>query len=208
MLVKLLMLMALPWLAFSQLGTAWEGKTVKAKIDFPATHEGVDLHMERERPFDTGSYDRRIRQYGVAVPAGQPIVLTKVKVKDKSIELHLGEGGYGTFWNERETPSVSTNKSSRERSLESQLRSEKDSGRRRSIESNLRYERLQRERKEERERDPNSATNVARKQRVTAKRLAGGSRLNLKFESEAAAQAATAEQIQRLLAGYLDFGPR
>jgi hypothetical protein len=206
MLVKFLMLAALPGMLFGQWSTAWEGKPVTAKMDFPATQEGVDLHMERERLLDTGSYDRRIRQYGVAVAAGQTIVLTKVKVKDKTIELHLGEGGYGTFWDERETPSVSTNKSSRERSLESQLRSEKDSSRRRSIESSLRYERLQRQRREERERDPNSAANVARKQRVTAKRLAGGSRLNLKFESEAASKAASPEQIQRLLAAYLDFG--
>lgn len=199
------MLVALPGILLGQWSTAWEGKAVRAKIDLPATHEGVDLHMERERPLDADSYERRLRQYGVAVPAGQTIVLTKVKVKDKSIELHLGEGGYGTFWDERETPSVSVNKSSRERSLESQLRSEKDSSRRRSIESNLRYERLQRERKEERERDPNSAANVARKQRVTAKRLAGGSRLNLKFESEEAAKTASPEQIQLLLAKYLDF---
>ncbi len=57
-------------------------------------------------------------------------MVTKVKLKDKAIEVHLGGGGYGTFWDEKATSTASTGyKSSREKSLEGQIRNEKDPSR-------------------------------------------------------------------------------
>jgi len=203
---KLFVLVALPAIALTQIGPAFEARMVKLKIDMPATHEGIDLHPERDQPLDRNSYQRRTKQFGIAIHSGQSILLTKVKVKDKVIEFHLGGGGYGTFWDEKETVSASSAyKSSRERSLESQLRSQKDPSRRRSIESSLRSERQMRERKNDRARADAVVATEIRKERVGAKRLDGGSRINIKFETEAAAQSATPDFVQKLLASYVSF---
>jgi len=177
---------------------------VTVKIDLPASNEGVDLYPDRANPLDQVHYRQRLKRYGIAVRKGDSIVVTKVKVKDKTVEFQLGGGGYGTFWDEKETSSAaSRTKSSREQSLESQLRSEKDPRRRRSIESDLRYERTARERRNERAQDHAAVADDARKDRVVAKRLAGGSRFNIRFEQ--GSESITTDTILKSLAAYLKF---
>jgi hypothetical protein len=133
-------------------------------------------------------------------------MVTKVKVKDKAIEFHLGGGGYGTFWDERATNPASTGyKSSRERSLEDRIRNEKDPARRRSLESDLRYERTARQRRDARERAQGEIVREAKEQRIAAKRLDGGSRFNIRFEGAVAPEAVTEEMIRRALDRYLEF---
>ncbi len=206
MVCKLILFGALPWLGFAQIGVPFEAKMVRVKIDMPATQQGVDLFPDREQPLELGSYQRRLKQFGVAARAGDTIMVTKVKVKDKAIEFHLGGGGYGTFWDEKATNSASTGyKSSRERSLEDRIRNEKDSGRRRSLESDLRYERIARQRRDERERVQGEIIKEAKEQRIASKRLDGGSRFNIKFEGTVAPEAVTVEMIRKALEKYVDF---
>lgn len=202
-----MMLAAMPLTVFGQqIGPAFEAKMVTAKIDMPASHEGIDLYPDRDQPLDLGSYQRRIKQFGVAVRSGQSMLVTKVKVKDKSIEFHLGGGGYGTYWDDKGIVSSSTTyKSSRERSLESQIRREKDPSRRRMLESNLRYAQRVRERENDRARADAAVATEIKKERIAVKRLDGGSRFNIKFATEEAAHAATPEMIHKLLEEYVAF---
>jgi hypothetical protein len=190
-----------------QIGPAFEAKMVTVKIDMPASNRGVDLYPERDQPMDLDSYQKRIKQFGIAVRSGQSIMVTKVKVKDKSIEFHLGGGGYGTFWDDKGTVSSNTvYKSSRERSLESQIRREKDPGRRRMLESNLRYARQSRERENDRARADAAIATEIKQERIAVKRLDGGSRFNINFASEEAAHAATPDMIRKMLEEYVSFG--
>ncbi len=203
---ELILSAVLPLLGLAQMGVPFEAKMVRLKIDMPATQQGVDLFPDREQPLELASYQRRLKQFGIAVRAGDSIMVTKVKVKDKAIEFHLGGGGYGTFWDEKATNPASTGyKSSRERSLEDRIRNEKDAGRRRSLESDLRYERTARQRRDARERAQGEIVKEAKEERIAAKRLDGGSRFNLKFEGPVALESVTAEMIRKALERYVEF---
>ena len=209
MLRELVLLSVLPTWCWGQIGAAFEGKMVTVRIDMPATHEGVDLYPDRDQPLDLGSYQRRLKQFGIAVRSGQSMLVTKVKVKEKAIEFHLGGGGYGTFWDESGTVTASTiPKSSREKRLEDELRRENDPNRRRSIESDLRYEQRDRERRNDRARAEAAVASEIKKERIAAKRLDAGSRFNLKFESAVGAEGASAEMIRKVLADYVSFEAR
>ena len=179
---------------------------VRVKIDMPATQQGVDLYPDREQPLELNSHQRRLKEFGIAVRSGDTIMVTKVKLKDKAIEVHLGGGGYGTFWDEKATTTASTPyKSSGERSLEDRLRSEKDPNRRRSLESELRSARRERERRNDRERAYAVQATEAKAQRIANKRLDAGSRFNIKFEGMVAPEAVSPEMIRKALEAYVSF---
>jgi hypothetical protein len=80
-----------------RLADAFEGRAVVVLLDMPATASGVNVYPERRPSLDVGDYRYNLREYGVALSAGTPVVVTKVKVKDDLIEFQLGGGGYGTF---------------------------------------------------------------------------------------------------------------
>ena len=79
------------------LRAALEGKRVTLQIDMPATAKGVDVFPGTSRPLNMEQYANRLKDHGAAIKAGEPNMITKVKVKDDAIEIHLGGGGYGTF---------------------------------------------------------------------------------------------------------------
>ena len=206
---QLILLSVWPLAALAQMGAPFEAKMVRVKIDMPASQQGVDLFPDREQPLELASYQRRLKQFGIALRAGDSIMVTKVKVKDKAIEFHLGGGGYGTFWDEKATNPASTGyRSSRERRLADRIRNEKDPARRRSLESDLRYERSARQRQDERERAQGEIVKEAKEQRIAAKRLDGGSRFNIKFEGAVAPEAVTEEMIRKALQRYVEFDGR
>ncbi len=206
MVYKLILLSTLPFLCLAQIGTSFEAKMVRVKIDMPASQQGVDLFPDREQPLELDSYQKRLRQFGIALHAGDTVMVTKVKVKEKAIEFHLGGGGYGTFWDEKATNSASTGyKSAQERSLESRIRNEKDPSLRRSLESALRSERSSRQRRDARERAQGEIVKEAKEQRIAAKRLDGGSRFNIRFEGAVPPEAVTAEMIRNALTKYVQF---
>lgn len=79
------------------LRAALEGKRLTLQIDMPATAEGVDIYPGTGRPLNMEKYANRLKDNGAAIKAGESNMITKVKVKDDVIEVHLGGGGYGTF---------------------------------------------------------------------------------------------------------------
>lgn len=81
----------------ARLRRALEGKRVTVQIDMPATDDGVDIFPGTSRPLDFGKYAGRLKSAGTAYKQGENAIITKVRVKDDNIEIHLGGGGYGTF---------------------------------------------------------------------------------------------------------------
>lgn len=79
------------------LRAALEGKRLTLQIDMPATSSGVDIYPGTSRPLNMEKYANRLKDNGAAIKAGEPNMITKIKVKDDEIEIHLGGGGYGTF---------------------------------------------------------------------------------------------------------------
>jgi hypothetical protein len=78
----------------------FEGKTVTCKLALPGTEDGVDIYPGTARPLDYPRYADRLKDYGTAVRSGEPVTVTKIRVKSKHIEFQLGGGGYGTFGDE------------------------------------------------------------------------------------------------------------
>jgi hypothetical protein len=185
----------------------FEGRRVEAKMDMPATKDGIDIYPERDREIDYSRYSGRLRQNGVGVQEGDRIMITKIKVKDKHIEFQLGGGGYGTFGDET-TPSVfipTVSKSERERSLEKNLKNESDNRRRRRMREELDY--LRRDREETNSRNQAEAAPAIEiaKIRIQEKRLQAGSRFNIRFDRKLNAEDLTPEAIMDALSEYLYF---
>lgn len=185
----------------------FEGKRVEVKIDMPASKDGVNVYPERERPIDFSRYSQALKTYGTSVMEGDRIMITKIKVKDKHIEFHLGGGGYGTFADETSSsvyiPSVS--KSRRELDLERNIKNETDERRRRRMREELDYLRREREREDRENRAEAAVAEEIAKARIQEKRLQGGSRFNVRFERKLTAEDLTPEAVMNALADYLYF---
>lgn len=190
-----------------ELKKAFEGKFVVVKMDMPATQYGIDLTPGREPAIDFKAYSQRVREYGIALRAGDRVMVTTVRVKKKNIEFQLGGGGYGTFGDDSGyvyTPTES--KSQREKDLERWIKDERDPYKRSRMQRELDDLRRDRER-ENRRREADSADLTARKQSdIAQKRLDAGSRFNLWFdEFQLASRPPTPADIRRMLAQYVDF---
>lgn len=202
----LTLLVMLPLSGWAQLGESFETRKVVVQIDMPASQTGVDIYPQRNPPLDLNQYRERIKSFGIALHAGDTVMVTRVRVKDKSIEFQLGGGGYGTFWDESGSVSASSvPKSYREKDLESRLRSAANAEDRRRIERDLDSERRERERRESRERAIASQATEVRQQRIANKRLDGGSRFNIRFENAMPPEEVTPEMIRRALEQYVSF---
>jgi hypothetical protein len=186
---------------------AFEGKFVIVKMDMPATQYGIDLVPGREPAIDFKAYSQRVKQYGVALRAGDRVMVTTVRVKKKNIEFQLGGGGYGTFGDDSGSVYVpDESKSQREKDLEKWIGNERDPDRRRRMQQELDALRRDRER-ENRRRDAEERELTARKQsEIASRRLDAGSRFNLWFdEFQLASRPPTPAEMRMMLAEYLDF---
>src|SRR5262245_22417144 len=163
----------------------FEGRKVKVLIDMPASKDGVDVYPERTQPLDFSDYAHRIKQYGIALEEGDRAMITRIRIKEKHIEFQLGGGGYGTFGDET-SPSVaveSVSKSKREKQLEDDIKQEPNEIRRKKMKEEVDDLRRDRQR-EERRLEAERATAVELgKQRIEQRRLQGGSRFNIHFET-------------------------
>lgn len=188
----------------AELLRAFAGKPVRLKIDMPGSHNGVNLHLDRDEPMDWREYSDRVRRFGVSISKGQTATVTLVVVKKDLIEFHLDGGGFGTFGDDTST-SVSTYvpKSSYESSLERDLRKETDPARRRRIRSSLDRERDRRRREESRLRLASEGLNEEKRRRVMENRLRGGSRFNLR--GIPGALDVLPNQLAEWLAAYVEF---
>jgi hypothetical protein len=75
-------------------------------------------------PSTTLGYAKRLKEHGTAIRAGEPALVTKIKVKSKHIEFQLDGGGYGTMGDETSS-NVSTQaapQTRREKNLEAELK--------------------------------------------------------------------------------------
>ncbi len=203
----LLLLMG-TWLqdqAQAQLSQAFEGKMVVVKIDMPGTQLGVDVYPQRDTPLDLKSYAKRLKQYGTALRVGDKVMITKVKVKDKLIEVQLGGGGYGTSWDDTETrvPAPAMEKSRREKDLEAQLKSETDTAKRKQMRKKLDDLRDKREYTDRQNQILTADASAQKEELINAKRLQGGSRFNLKYTGAVPAEALTQEAVMAALAQYV-----
>ena len=134
-------------------------------------------------------------------------MITKVRVKDKLIEVQLGGGGYGTIRDDTNTTVLAppSEESRREKDLKVQLMTTSDSAKRRQIQAKLNELRDRRERTD-RENKILAADASARKEEViSGKRLQGGSRFNLKYTGAVPVEALTPQALMAALAQYVTF---
>jgi hypothetical protein len=192
----------------SVLEKAFEGREVTVLLDMPASHQGVDLYLQREPEIEFGEYGRRLKAYGVALRKEDRVMITTIKVNKKNIEIQLGGGGYGTWGDDSGYVSPAyVGKSRRESDLEKERKNTTDADRRRSIERELDYLRREREREERDNKREAEALTAMKQREVATKRLDGGSRFNIWYADKRLEQwAPTPEELMLSLAKYLDFG--
>ncbi len=185
---------------------AFEGKRVTVKMDMPGTADGVDIAVGSPHPIDLHVYNQRLRANGTAIKTGEVVTVTKVKVKERLIEFHLGGGGYGTFFDDTGTSTYvsPTSKSAREKELERKIRSEPDARTKRDLERELAHLRRERERLDRQRREVAAAADEAKRVRIQQARLQGGSRFNLRYAGGVPPEL-TPEDVTSALAEYIDF---
>jgi hypothetical protein len=184
----------------------FEGRRVTVRIDMPGTSDGIDVHVDGSRPIDYSRYGDRLKNYGVALHAGEATTVTLVKVKKDLIEFQLGGGGFGTFGDDASTsvymPLIE--KSEREKELERQIKNEDDSHRRRDLEHELDELRDRRERENRRIEAEKAVAEEQKRAQIAQRRLAGGSRFNLRYDGSVPAGVKPAD-VMAALAEYVDF---
>jgi hypothetical protein len=183
----------------------FEGKSVRVRIDMPATQQGIDVYPDARRPLDFDVYSNRVKSYGIAVRNGDSIMITRVRVKEKVIEFQLGGGGYGTFGDDTGTVSATTvSKSNREKDLEQAIKNERDAERKRRMQRELDDLRRQREREDALNRNIAASATEANKSRIAEKRLQGGSRFNLRYQN-GVPPGIEPDGLMRALEEYVEF---
>lgn len=187
-----------------------EGTRVEVLIDMPATSQGIDIMPDRPQQLDFNVYSDRIKEHGVSISAGDVVMVTKIKVKNKHIEFQLAGGGYGTFWDEDEfVASQTIEKSTREKELENILKNKNDEDipNRKELQDELDDLRQER-RREQQESDRETALQEELKRdRIATKKLQSGSRFNIRYRNRLESNDLTLEAIQNALSKYVRFIP-
>jgi hypothetical protein len=175
----------------------------------PGDADGVDVHADARIALDYGKYKDKLKRYGTAIHSGDTVVVTLVKVKKDLIEFQLGGGGFGTFGDDTSTSAnlPLIEKSSRERELEKRIKDEDDRDRRHRLEGELDDLRDHRERENRRIMAERARIEEAKRERIAAERLRGGSRFNIRYEDRVPA-GMRPEDVVSALAEYVDFGER
>jgi hypothetical protein len=189
------------------LRSSFEGKTVVVKLAMPAAEAGVDLYPEAQPPVDYPEHAKRLKKYGVAIQAGQPALVTKLKVKGKLVEFQLDGGGYGTAGDPTD-PNVgvaAVPKTQREKDLEDAVKKETDPAIKRRIEAELDQLRSDREREDQRNRAIAASATERRREYLQERRLQGGSRFNLRYPEGVPPEALRVEAVTAALADFVDF---
>lgn len=75
----------------------FEGKQVKSRIDLPNTKDGVNIYPERAQSFDYEEYAGRVKQRGVVTQRDGIAVISRVRVKDRHIEVQVRPVGANTM---------------------------------------------------------------------------------------------------------------
>jgi hypothetical protein len=193
----------------ASLRSAFEGTKVAVRIDLPASASGIDVYPQRRPALDYPDYAKRIKRYGVALREGERALVTKVRVKKDLIEFQLGGGGYGTFTDDNVTDTVvpSAPKTQREKNLEEDLKREQDPEKRRAISEELDSLRKERAKEDARNEAAVQSAEEAKKKNLADRRLAAGSRINVRFADQTIPGGAlTPEGLRTALEEWIDFG--
>ena len=184
----------------------FEGKSVRVKIDMPATQQGIDIYPDARRAINFDDYSQRVKASGISIKSGESIVVTRVRLKDKIIEFHLGGGGYGTFGDDTSGSvySGSTPKSNREKDLEKLVKDERDAARKKQLQRELDDLRSARQREDSRNQAASAAASEAKKGRIAESRLHSGSRFNIRYQ-DGVPPGLGPDGVMRALAEYVDF---
>ena len=183
----------------------FEGKSVRVKLDMPASQEGIDVYPDARRPLDFGVYSSRLKSYGIALKNGDSVMVTRIRVKEKLIEFQLGGGGYGTFGDDTGNVTAPTaSKTQREKDLEKAVKSETDAARKKRLQRELDDLRQDRAREDARNKSVAEAASEAKKERVATARLHAGSRFNIRYQN-GVPPGLEAAGIMRALEEYLEF---
>jgi hypothetical protein len=189
----------------TELRDFFEGKSVRVKIDMPATQQGIDVFPDARRPVNFEEYSARLKSNGVSIKNGDSVMITKIRVKDKIIEFQLAGGGYGTFGDDTGSVSAgSTPKSNREKDLEKLVKSETNATRKRQLERELDDLKTARAREDLRNQTAAATASEAKKARIAETRLHSGSRFNLRYQ-EGLPPGLGPDGVMRALAEYVDF---
>lgn len=187
----------------------FEGKTVVVKIDMPATQRGVNVHPAAATPIDFSDVADNIKESGVGLHQGEPVMVTKVHVKGDHIEFQLGGGGFGTFGDLSSLPSSSVasyeGKSEREKDVEHALKYTWDRWRRDELQDELDELRRRRYRGNAWASSVNEDARQDAREEERRRRAQSGSRFNIRYENGFPAGALTPEGIMSSLSDYVEF---
>jgi hypothetical protein len=192
------------------LKAAFERQRVTVRIDMPGADDGVDVRVQTgivsNINLDLPRYRNDLKRYGTAIHAGDSAMVTQVKVKKDIIEFQLDGGGFGTFGDNTSTSSniPLVEKTAREKTLENQLKTEKDADKRRSMQSELDRLRDRREFENRRIRAERERDEEIKRERVAADRLRGGSRFNIRYKDRVP-PGVHVEDVRTALAEFVDF---
>ena len=204
-LVGTLLAFGVPALAQDEpaLKSALEGRRVTIRMDMPGSADGVDV---RGGSIDLNRYRNDLKRYGTAIHSGESAMVTLIKVKKDLIELQLDGGGFGTFGDDTSTsvnlPDI--DKSDREKTLEKEIKDEKNPDRKRTMQSELDRLRSRRESENRLIRAERQREEAIKRDRIAQDRLRGGSRFNIRYTDRVPATV-RAEDIMTALAEYVDF---
>jgi hypothetical protein len=190
----------------AELRDFFEGKSVRVKMDMPATQQGIDVYPDARRPINFEEYSARVKASGIAIRSGDSVLITKVRLKEKIIEFQLAGGGYGTFGDDT-TGSVytpSTPKSNREKDLERLVKTETSAARKRELQRELDDLKSRRAREDLRNQTAAAAASEAKKARIAETRLHSGSRFNLRYQT-GVPTGLRPDGVMRALAEYVEF---
>lgn len=183
---------------------ALEGRVVAPRLDMPATTGGVNVYPHRRLTLDHGKVARDIMRYGVGVPRGRAVQVTRIKVKGKHVEFQLGAGGERQ---EPSAPSVYVPRSREERRLEEEIKRTRDRGVRDELEDRLHDLRDRRRREKERlEALARIEHELVLSQRAAEEwALMAGARFNVRFDSDVPPEAVSPQGLMGLMERWLDF---
>lgn len=190
----------------NELKDFFEGKSVRVRLDMPATQQGIDVYADARRPINFEEYSARVKSTGIAIRTGDSVLITKVRVKDKLIEFQLAGGGYGTFGDDTggTVYTGSTPKSNREKDLERQVKDEADTTRKRRLQRELDDLRSDRAREDVRNQAAAASASEAKKVRIADTRLHSGSRFNIRYQT-GVPPGLGPDGVMRALAEYVEF---
>jgi hypothetical protein len=174
---------------------AFEGMRVMLRIDMPGDVSGVDVKVGEG--------------VDASLHAGDMVTVTLVKLKKDLIEFHVNGGGYGAFGDDTSTSAnmPDVEKSNRELDLEKLVKSETDPTRKRTEQRELDDLKNARERENRRIAAERTSIENQKRAQLADRRLAGGSRFNIRYNGNVPAGADRAAVVTAL-AEFVDFAPR